>query len=52
MESALSNIARDLNSTATSKYVTLKMTDVSSKHVREIKESCYVYVAIYIVVAI
>ena len=34
-----------LNSTAISKYVTLKMTDVPSKHVREIKESCYVYAA-------
>ena len=27
------NIARDLNSTAISQYATLKMTDVSSKHV-------------------
>ena len=52
MENALSNIARDLNSKAISKYVTLKMTDVPSKHVREIKESCYVYAAIYIAAAI
>ena len=29
----LCNIARDLNSTAISKYLTLKMTDVASKHV-------------------
>ena len=28
---------------AISKYVTLKMTDVPSKHVWKIKESCYVY---------
>ena len=27
------NIARDLNSTSISKYVTLKVTDVLSKHV-------------------
>ena len=52
MESTLSNIARDLNSTAISKYVTLKMTDVPSKYVQKIKESCYVYAAIYIVAAI
>ena len=38
--------------TAISKYVILKMTEVSSKHVWQIKESCYVYVAIYIVAAI
>ena len=41
-----------LNSTAISKYVTLKMTDVPSKHVWKIKESCYVYTTIYIVAAI
>ena len=39
----LCKIARALNSTAISKYVTLKMTDVPSKHVWKIKESCYVY---------
>ena len=32
-----------LNSTAISKCVTLKMTDVPSKHVWKIKDSCYVY---------
>ena len=30
----------------------VKMTDVPSKHVWEIKESCYVYATIYIVAAI
>ena len=35
-----------------SKYVTLKMTDVPSKHVWKIKESCYVYKTIYVVAAI
>ena len=35
-----------------SKYVTLKMTDVPSKHVWKIKESCYVFTTIYIVAAI
>ena len=39
----LCKIARALNSTAISKYVTLKMTDVPSKHVWKIKENCYVY---------
>ena len=39
----LCKIAGALNSTAISKYVTLKMTDVPSKHVWKIKESCYVY---------
>ena len=39
----LFKIAGALNSTAISKYVTLKMTDVPSKHVWKIKESCYVY---------
>ena len=48
----LCKIARALNSTAISKYVTLKMTDVPSKHVWKIKESCYVYTTIYIVAAI
>ena len=48
----LCKIARALNSTAISKYVTLRMTDVPSKHVRKIKESCYVYTTIYIVAAI
>ena len=33
----LCKIARALNSTAISKYVTLKMTDVPSKHVWKIK---------------
>ena len=42
----LCKIARALNSTAISKYVTLKMTDVPSKHVWKIKESCYVYTTI------
>ena len=46
----------NLNSTAISKYVTLKMTDVPSKHVWKIKEICYVcyvcYTTIYIVAAI
>ena len=42
----LCKIARALNSTAISKYVTLKMTDVLSKHVWKIKESCYVYTSI------
>ena len=36
----LCKIARALNSTAISKYVTLKMTDVPSKHGWKIKESC------------
>ena len=46
----LCKIARALNSTAISKYVTLKMTDdVPSKHVWKIKESDYVYTTIYIV---
>ena len=44
--------ARALNSTAISKYVTLKMTDVPSKHVWKIKESCYFYTTIYFVAAI
>ena len=48
----LCKIARALNSTAISKYVTLKMTDVPSKHVWKIKESCNVYTTIYIVAAI
>ena len=48
----LCKIARALNSTAISKYVTLKTTDVPSKHVWKIKESCYVYTTIYIVAAI
>ena len=48
----LCKIARDLNSTAISKYVTLKMTDVPSKNVCLIKESCYVCAAIYIVAAL
>ena len=39
-------MAHDLNSTAISKYVTLKMTDVPSKYVWKIKESCYVYAAL------
>ena len=39
-------IARALNSTAISKYVTLKMTDEPSKHVWKIKESCYFYTTI------
>ena len=34
------------------KICKLKMTDVPSKHVWKIKESCYVYTAIYIVAAI
>ena len=38
----LCKIARALNSKAISKYVTLKMTDVPSRHVWKIKESCYV----------
>ena len=42
----LCKIARTLNSTAISKYVTLKMMDVPSKHVWKIKESCYVYTKI------
>ena len=45
-------IVYNSNSTAISKYVTLKMTDVPSKHVWKIKESCYVYTTIYIVAAI
>ena len=52
----LCKIAGALNSTAISKYVTLKMTDVPSKHVWKIKEICYVcyvcYTTIYIVAAI
>ena len=48
----LCKIARALNSTAISKYVTLKMTDVPSKHVWKITESCCVYTTIYIVAAI
>ena len=32
--------------TAISKYVTLNMTDVPSKYVWKIKESCYVYTTI------
>ena len=43
----LCKIARALNSTAISKYVTLKMTDVPSKHVWKIKESCYVYTTVF-----
>ena len=45
-------MAHALNSMAISKYVTLKMTDVPSKHVWKIKESCYVHTTIYIVAAI
>ena len=48
----LCKIARGLNSTAISKYVTLKMTDLLQKHVWKIKESCYVYMTIYIVATI
>ena len=48
----LCKIMRTLNSTAISKYVTLKMTDVPSKHVWKIKKSCYVYTTIYIVAVI
>ena len=48
----LCKIARALNSTAISKYVTLKMTDVPSNCVWTIKESCYVYTTISIVAAI
>ena len=47
----LCKIARALNYTTNSKYVTLKMTDVPSKHVWKIKESYYVYTTIYIVAA-
>ena len=43
IDSSINITARALNSTAISKYVTLKMTDVPSKHVWKIKESCYVY---------
>ena len=48
----LCKIARALNSTTISKYVTLKMTDVPSQHVWKIKESYYVYTTIYIIAAI
>ena len=48
----LCKMAHALNSMAISKYVTLKMTDVPSKHVWKIKESCYVHTTIYIVAAI
>ena len=43
----LCKIARALNLTAISKYVTLKMADVPSKHIWKIKESCYVYTMTY-----
>ena len=48
----LCKIMRTLNSTAISKYVTLKMMDVPWKHVWKIKKSCYVYTTIYIVTVI
>ena len=44
----LCNIACNLNSTAISQYVTLKILDVLSKHVRYIKQSRYVYAAFYL----
>ena len=43
---------RKLNQNGDSKCVTLKMTDVPSKHVWKIKKSCYVYTTTYIVAAI